>query len=298
MNCKNCGGVLRSDATFCTGCGTKIEAEQLQDESSQTGQIQQEQPSNQQINHQNLQDELPTPPPSSPPPPPPPSSPYHTAPLPGQFAQQPGQYQAQPMMYGQQQGHYGQPIMGIPPSGKKKTNIGMIIGISIGGFILLCITFVIGLVIGIGVGTGIASENNFHNPDPPAIASPIPLPDIVPTPQPVDTPPPSSDTTPTPPPGAGSDIELIARWERIDGDYLWFFGTSEYVEFIDSSDGTFNIILTNEDGRGTGHIIEATGKLFVTASWGSEYEFDYTVDDELLILIDSDGDSAFYLRAG
>jgi len=310
MNCKNCGGELRSDAIFCTGCGTRIEAPQMQDESSQTAQIQQEQPNDQQANQQTPQNELPEQqppqpvqaeeprPPEEPKPPVQPLSPYHTQPQPGQFAQQSAQYQAQPVMYSQQQGQYGQQSMtGVLQSGKKKSKTGLIIGISIGGFILLCITFVIGLVIGMAVGAGLASES-FSYPDYPAIVSPVPLPDILPSPQPVDTPPPPPVTTPALPPGAGSDEELIARWERIDGDYLWFFGTAEYIEFVDLSDGTFNIFLTNDDGRGSGFIIEVTGKLFVTASWGSEYEFDYTVDDELLILIDSDGDSAFYLREG
>jgi len=289
MDCKNCGGELRSDATFCTNCGTRIEAEQVQNESLQPDQPEPEQHHDQLTGQENLQGELPESSSEQP------FSPYHTPPLPGQFVQQPAQYQTQSIIYGQQQGHYGQQtMMGIPPSGKKKTNIGMIIGISLGGVVLLGIAFALGIVIGIGLGTGIAREaDNLFNPDIPVVASPIPLPDILPPPQPVDTPPPN-----TPPAGVSSDNELIARWERLDGDYLWFFGDSDYVEFIELSDGTLNIFLTDDDGRGSGYIIDATGKLFVTASWGSEYEFDYVIDDELLIIIDSDFDTAYYNRLG
>ena len=252
MNCKNCGSELRSDATFCTNCGTKIEAEPIT-----------EQPEAVPVQ--------PVPVPMS-------EQPPH-----GQFVQQPVQTQQPQMQFAQQpQGQFGQ-------QQKKKSNTGLIVGLSIGGAVLIIGAFVIGLVIGMGIGMGLAmEESNLHSPDINIVLTPDP------TPPPDETPPPPDET---PPPVTVSDNELVAVWERIGGDYIYFFWGSEFIQFIEGDDGTLNVHVVDDDDWGIVKT-DGIGNLIVITEFGTEWEFTYSIVGETLTITDSDYDSTTYIKAG
>ena len=323
MNCNNCGSELRTDATFCTNCGTKIEQEQQQPaepapeliepapepiESAPAEPVQYKQdepepaePAPEPIEPapvepvQYKQDE---PVPAQPKPDLPPVTPapfvqqqpqIQQQPVQFNQQQQPGQFgQPQPGQFGQQQFQYQQQMTGIPPVPKKKSNTGLIVGLSIGGFILLVIVFFAGLFTGIGIGAGLAliEEERLYHYDYNPITTPMPTPQINVVP-PVTTPPPT----------ASADNNLIARWERESGDYLWFFHLYSVVEFSLDQDGLLEIVLDEGTDWGRGYT-ESNGNLFIEASWGSEYEFTYSIERGNLIIIDSDGDTAIFTIAG
>jgi len=265
MNCKNCGSELRSDAVFCTNCGTKIDVESavpenniaiepetesqepIKESQEPTQEPMQEQPWQQQQPWQQPQQQQPWQPLSPPPPPP-----VNYAPT--------------------------------SPAGQGKSKAGLIIGLIIGAVILIGAA----LFIGIELGKGMDSDGGLPISAPnPATPVPTPETDIRNTPEP------PAVTTPTPP--SMTDINLIGDWERISGDYLWFFGYSDLIMIVDYEDGTLGIVSIDEDHWGTGRI-EERGKLVVKAEWDDIYEFQYEINGDRLTLIDIDGDTAIYER--
>ena len=266
MNCKNCGSELRSGATFCTNCGTKIEAEQEQ-ETPQEQEQEQEQNQEQTDTPQESQQQ----------------KEQSQQPLPVQNMHPQGQFPPQNNRFSQQ------PI-GFVQTPQKNYNTGLIIGISVGAVVLIIASFFIGLVIGIGIGTEIAKDEQRPNNNPVTINTPTPDPTPQLTPEP--TPQPDDSTNPVPP---ASLIELAAYWERVSGDYLWFFGMADRVEMHDNNDGTLIITVLDTDDWGIGRINNA-GNLIIEAEWGSEYEYTFFIVGDTLTISDIDGDTAIFKR--
>jgi len=194
MNCKNCGNELRSDATFCTNCGTRIEVEQQEQPVPEQEQPvpEQEQPVPEQEQQEQPASEQEQPATAEQTPPleqtvqnlPPVSYINHTE---QNFNQSPVQQQAQfnrqpqtqfnpqpqaqfinqqpmPQQFNNQQQQFNQSQMQFgyiqtnnPQGMKKKSKTGLIIGLSVGGVFLMAFMLVIGIFIGMGIGAGMGA---------------------------------------------------------------------------------------------------------------------------------------------
>jgi len=133
-------------------------------------------------------------------------------------------------------------------------------------------------------------------PDPdddPAInVDPTPL--LPTTPDPPPTPSPTPGTDPTPP-GQISDHPLVGEWELVFGVELWFFAESEFIRFTEEANGTFRVYESDYGEEGTWEINEI-GMLVVEGDITGTHVFFYTIEGDLLTLVDEDGDAAVYRR--
>ena len=85
---------------------------------------------------------------------------------------------------------------------------------------------------------------------------------------------------------------LIGRWEFFSGDMIYFFWTSESIEF--KSDETVHNYEDDESGK-----YSATGgeKLRVWDDDGYTYDFSYSIkDNNMLTITDEDDDTAVFRR--
>jgi len=132
-------------------------------------------------------------------------------------------------------------------------------------------------------------------PNPTAAPDEMREPEETPTPapEPADTPEP--EETPTPEISNNYD-DLTGRWELESGVLLFFFGKSEYIDFISFGDGTGSVFESEQEEAGVWHIDE-DGSFIVEAEWSGSYEFLLILSGDTLIIIDSDGDSSKYVRA-
>jgi len=118
------------------------------------------------------------------------------------------------------------------------------------------------------------------------------------------TPPPSREPA-SPPSGAPSELPadsqqpedqqlenwLIGRWEKLSGDWLFFFWDAEAIDFYD--DGT----VVERDLETTGTWSVSGDTLSVLDMYGDLNEFSLVLDGDQLTLTDDDGDDAVYVRA-
>ena len=273
MKCNNCGKELRAGATFCTGCGTRIE-------------IEPQAPCVSSIPEPPKMPDLPTNP---------------IMPSEQQVYQQPYQ------QLNQQQPSWAPPPAGAPPpppwttpasAAPVKANKGLIAGLIIGGVVLIAAAIVIGILAGRLViqsanDIGQAIHDEIIVPEtPPIPPSPGERP---PTPEPPQTPVPPP--TP-PPPGTGrqiSDDELSGIWDFDAGDPLWFFGDSDYIMIIDHHNGTYGVFESASEEWGILRILDG-GRFHVEGDWSGEYEFSYRITGNWLVITDVDGDEAHYSR--
>ena len=102
----------------------------------------------------------------------------------------------------------------------------------------------------------------------------------------------------TPAPKSKSELDgLAGRWEFVSGALVWFFGTSEYIEFEVHGDGTGTVFESEEEESGKWHVDE-DGKVIVEAEWSGTYTFEFVLTEDTLTIIDEDGDTSKYKRAG
>jgi len=320
MICWNCGNELRWNAVFCTNCSTRVEN---RPEISESGISDSAAPASTvpDVNTVGLR------PPcvSSIPPPPqmpdlpvmPSSNPsiqvYMPELPPDAFLQDPyapPPWQPPPQAPPSQQYGYHQPqqyyhvppprFTPMPPN-RKKSNTGLIIGLSIGGMVLMVFAIIIGIAF-----ANVINED-FYDPwewDDLYYYTPIPA---LPPPPPLSTPPPPPDPPPPnpphPPPNPPPSITnipeeargLIGVWVRDHGDYIWYFGTSPFIEFFDNEDGTFGVYESNNKEIRFWYI-DPDGNLIVEVEWGRRRVYSYILLEDWLTIVDSDGDIAYYSR--
>jgi len=212
---------------------------------------------------------------------------------------QPPQYYPSPPQY--------PPQPGSPAGGRQsKSKLALILGIAGGAVLLIGVIFVL-LLTGVFGGGSDKPEADVDPeplvtvaPNPPETPEPSPTKEPTPTEEPSPTEKPDSTEQPdsTPAPVSDSDFDgLAGRWEFDSGVLIWFFGTSEYIEFEAHGDGTGTVFESADEESGTWHIDE-DGNFIIEADWSGTYTFELVLSEDTLTLIDKDGDSRLYKRAG
>ena len=86
------------------------------------------------------------------------------------------------------------------------------------------------------------------------------------------------------------DNPLVGQWEYWSGDVVWFFGKSSSIVFL--SDGT----VLNRDGGVSGKWIAVGGERLKVNEDDDVFDFTYKIQDNMLTIVDSDGDKIIYER--
>ena len=315
MICEGCGSEIREGAVFCTECGKKpeVKADEIPSAEMQAPCVsaipeppqmpdlpeppqiiipQAYQPPQQQ--YQPPQQQYQPPPQAYQPPP----QQYQPPPQAYQPPQQ--QYQPPPQQYHPPQQYY-QPQQqylhgpGVP----KKSKTGLIIGIAAGSVGLITLIVFIGLFIGNRFSEGAANlenllneiENTVTDHSSGLLATPAPVP---------PSPPVIPDLDPWERPNYVmkdmSEYDIEGMWELEDGDWIWFFGQSEFIYFIDNYDGTFDVYAYEPDEYGRCFFTE-DGYMIVEFGWNDLEEFTWFYMEDYLVIRDRDGDSLFYVKA-
>jgi len=246
----------------------------------------------------------------------PPASPHGLQPQPPPYTQ--GAYYAPPPVYTPGQyppppvytsGQYPPPPMYTsgqypPPPGVKKLNKAIIIAIIIAAVAL--IGFGIGVYLFVNHLTTLYAEINEQTV---IVAPRNEIPGLPPTPPPPPTPilpvlpelpeltlPPPSRTPPPPPPGMSINAEeLLGMWVLDYGDWIWFFGRSEFIAFYDDEYFGYEVY-QSEDGEWGAWELETDGTLTVIGEISGTRIFTVFIVRDRLTIIDEDGDSIFYTR--
>jgi len=85
--------------------------------------------------------------------------------------------------------------------------------------------------------------------------------------------------------GCGGRGALIGKWEHQSGDWIYFFGESNIVEF--KADG--KVISHDEENTGD-WTISGSEQLRVDPDSGRSRNFTYSINANILTIIDEDGD--------
>ena len=85
--------------------------------------------------------------------------------------------------------------------------------------------------------------------------------------------------------GCGNRDPLVGRWEHQSGDWIYFFGESSIIEF--KADGT--VISHDEDESGNWTAFGGE-RLRIDPDSGRSLNFTYSINNNILTIIDSDGD--------
>jgi len=163
---------------------------------------------------------------------------------------------------------------------------------------VLLIAVVIILLLTGAFGTGSDKPEPDAEPEPVVTVAPN-TPDT-PKPQPNEDEDPDDSaerSKSTPAPESEFEFEgLAGRWELHSGVLVWFFGTSEYIEFEVHGDGTGIVFESEEEESGKWHI-DKDGYFIVEADWSGTYTFEFILTEDTLTIIDEDGDTTKYIRA-
>jgi len=138
---------------------------------------------------------------------------------------------------------------------------------------------------------GWARSTQMLNPEP----SPVQI-----TPgAPGNTRPPPDHTPPpvrTPPPNVPvNKHEIVGSWEFVSGSWIWYFGLSDYILFLDFGDGNTEVFESEGEEWGIWYI-DTAGYLIIEADYTGEYVFSYNILNNVLTLTDEDGDESTYVR--
>ena len=90
--------------------------------------------------------------------------------------------------------------------------------------------------------------------------------------------------------GCPSKDPLVGKWEHQSGDWIYFFGNSGIIEF--KPDGTVISHDENEIGNWTTF---SEDRLRVDYD-GERDNFEYLINNNLLTIVDSDGDVGFWKK--
>jgi len=83
---------------------------------------------------------------------------------------------------------------------------------------------------------------------------------------------------------ANAGHQIVGKWEHISGDWIWFFGDSEVIEFREN--GT--AISYDEFEAGNWSI--SGQQLIVVDDYGDRYVFRFSIRNNILTITDSDDD--------
>jgi len=167
------------------------------------------------------------------------------------------------------------------PGGPKKSSTGLIVGLIAGGVFLVTLAVILGLFFGNIFNTNL--NDVLDNPGLFESLSPEPA-----------RPPPPVLASPTPAPGV-LNTELLGVWSRDHGSYIWFFGYADFIGFTDNGDGTYEVYESAYDEHGSWYI-STGGRLIIDGEWSGIQEFTFSIEGNVLTLIDADGDSAVYAK--
>jgi frataxin-like iron-binding protein CyaY len=89
---------------------------------------------------------------------------------------------------------------------------------------------------------------------------------------------------------SNKDNPLVGQWEYWSGDVVWFFGKSSSIVFL--SDGT----VIERDGGDSGKWTVIGGERLKVNEDDDVFDFTYRIQDNMLTIVDSDGDKIVYER--
>ena len=89
---------------------------------------------------------------------------------------------------------------------------------------------------------------------------------------------------------ANSRHQIVGKWEHVSGDWIYFFGDSDVIEF--RANGT--AISYDEEEAGDWTI--SGQQLVVVDDEGDRYNFRFSIRSNMLTITDSDGDSGVWGR--
>ena len=171
------------------------------------------------------------------------------------------------------------------PTGPKKVNTGLLVGLIAGGIVLVAAAVIIGLVVGRLFAESFDDlEQSIWNEIEQS---------TLPTPGPI-TPPTNGIETPHPP--SASDNQLVGTWHLDYGEPLLFFGLSDYILIIEHDDGVFEVFESDFEEWGIIHVMDGE-RLVVEGEWSGTYDFTYRLSGNRLTIIDITGDEAHFTRA-
>jgi len=78
--------------------------------------------------------------------------------------------------------------------------------------------------------------------------------------------------------------QIVGKWEHVSGDWIWFFGDSDIIEF--RANGT----AINYDEEEAGDWTISAQQLVVVDDDGDRYVFSFSIRNNILTITDSDGD--------
>ena len=92
--------------------------------------------------------------------------------------------------------------------------------------------------------------------------------------------------------GCSRGHPLVGRWQHESGNWIYFFGNSGLIEF--GADGA--VVSQDEQGKGK-WTADGNDRITVSETGGKNYKFTFTINKNILTLIDSDQDKSTYTRA-
>jgi len=111
-------------------------------------------------------------------------------------------------------------------------------------------------------------------------------------PEPEHTPPPLR----TPPPNNPlNSHELVGSWQYVSGNWIWFFGLSDNILFLDFGDGNTEVFESEGEEWGSWYI-DSFGYLIIEADYTGDYAFTFNILNGVLTLTDEDGDESTYVK--
>ena len=142
---------------------------------------------------------------------------------------------------------------------------------------------------GFRAGWNITTQSNYQVP-PPVQSTPWTQENTLPPPE--HTPPPER----TPPPKVSENThELVGSWELVSGSWIWYFGLSDNILFLDYGDGNTEVYESEGEEWGIWYI-DAAGYLVIIADYTGDYFFTFNILNGVLTLTDEDGDESTYVR--
>ncbi|MCL2721207.1 MAG: hypothetical protein FWD47_07700 [Treponema sp.] len=89
---------------------------------------------------------------------------------------------------------------------------------------------------------------------------------------------------------ANTAHQITGKWEHVSGDWIWFFGDSDVIEF--RANGT--AISYDEEEAGNWSI--SGQQLTVIDDYGNTWVFRFSIRNNTLTIIDEDGDEGRWRR--